>query len=234
MNSQGYVLNVQGLGKTFVQGERRLIIFRDLSFSVAEGEIVALVGNSGSGKSTLLQLAGLLDTPTHGHVWIDGCQASLLNDAKRTALRSGDVGFIYQFHHLLPEFSAVENVAMGAIIAGCPRKEAHQAAERNLRELGLGGRLTHRPGQLSGGEQQRVAIARALVNSPRLILADEPTGNLDPETSEDVFQILLDQVRRRGMGAVIATHNHELAYKMDRVLVLNGGCLSEITKEDVT
>ncbi len=217
------VLQVQGLEKTFVQGGNRLTVFRDLSLDVAEGEIVALVGHSGSGKSTLLQLAGLLDTPTSGSVWIDQQPVSTLNEKKRTAMRSHDIGFVYQFHHLLGEFSAVENVAMAAIIAGESHKKAHDKAARYLRELGMGHRLQHRPAQLSGGEQQRVAIARALVNEPKLILADEPTGNLDPETSDDVFKVLIDQVRLRHIGALIATHNHDLARQMDRMLELKAG-----------
>lgn len=223
------VLRLDGLEKTFVRGQNRLTIFRNLSMSVNEGEIVALVGHSGSGKSTLLQLAGLLDTPSDGAVWIDEQPASILKEKARTKLRSQDIGFVYQFHHLLGEFTAVENVAMAAIIAGDSHKRAKEKAARHLRELGLGHRLEHRPSQLSGGEQQRVAIARALVNEPKLLLADEPTGNLDPETSEDVFNLLMDQVRMRHIGALIATHNLDLAHQMDRVLELKSGQIKPLT-----
>ena len=221
-----FMLRVEGLEKSFKQAGQRLTVFKDLSLQVAEGEIVALVGQSGSGKSTLLQLAGLLDTPTSGSVWIDNQPASTLSEKKRTAMRSHDIGFIYQFHHLLPEFTALENVAMPAIIAGVKHKHACEKAARYLQDLGLGDRLTHRPSQLSGGEQQRVAIARALINDPKLILADEPTGNLDPDTSDIVFNLLMEQVRIRRIGALIATHNHDLADEMDRVLVLENGCVS--------
>ncbi|MBG77831.1 MAG: ABC transporter [Alphaproteobacteria bacterium] len=218
-----FMLRVEGLEKSFKQAGQSLTVFKDLSLQVAEGEIVALVGQSGSGKSTLLQLAGLLDTPTSGSVWIDNQPVSTLPEKKRTAMRSHDIGFIYQFHHLLPEFTALENVAMPAIIAGVKYKRACEKAAQYLQDLGLGHRLTHRPAQLSGGEQQRVAIARALINDPKLILADEPTGNLDPETSDIVFNLLMEQVRIRRIGALIATHNHDLADEMDRVLVLENG-----------
>lgn len=221
-----FILRVEGLEKTFKQAGNSLTVFKDLSLQVAEGEIVALVGQSGSGKSTLLQLAGLLDTPSSGSVWIDNQPVSTLPEKKRTAMRSHDIGFIYQFHHLLPEFSALENVAMAQIIAGVSKKRAWEKAARYLDDLGMSHRLHHRPAQLSGGEQQRVAIARALVNDPKLILADEPTGNLDPKTSETVFNVLMEQVRIRNIGALIATHNHDLADEMDRVLVMENGQVS--------
>lgn len=223
---QDVVLKLSGLRKTFEQGGKSLTIFQKLDLKVERGELVALVGQSGSGKSTLLQIAGLLDKPSEGAITIDHQNVTKLNDAGRTKLRLHDIGFIYQFHHLLPEFTAQENVAMPLIIAGEPRDEAMDSGARVLHQLGLGKRLDHRPAKLSGGEQQRVAIARALANDPKLLLADEPTGNLDPDTSAEVFEILLDQVRERDCGALIATHNHELADEMDRALELKNGRLS--------
>ena len=217
------LLNIQGLEKTFVQGRNSLTVFKDLSLRVAAGEIVALVGQSGSGKSTLLQIAGLLDRPTAGLVEVFGNDAATLPEKRRTQIRARGIGFVYQFHHLLPEFSAVENVAMGGIVDGLRIKDAKAKAAAVLETLGLGKRLDHRPGQLSGGEQQRVAIARALVNDPFLLLADEPTGNLDPGTSDEVFSILLEQVRQRQMGALMVTHDVELASQMDRSLEISGG-----------
>mgnify|MGYP001319168471 CR=1 FL=1 len=219
------VLKLKGLRKTFKQGGNVLTIFENLDLKVQRGELVALVGQSGSGKSTLLQIAGLLDRPSAGNVIIDHKDVTNLSDAEKTKLRRNDIGFIYQFHHLLPEFTAAENVAMPLIVAGVKRREALDNASRVLHQFGLGKRLNHRPATLSGGEQQRVAIARALVNDPAIILADEPTGNLDPTTSAEVFQILLDQVRERECGALIATHNHDLADQMDRALELKNGRL---------
>lgn len=219
------LLKVEKLEKTFVQAQQSLTIFKNLSLKVDKGELVALVGQSGSGKSTLLQLAGLLDKPSSGLIQIDGHVASSLREKERTAMRLSTIGFIYQFHHLLPEFSAVENVAIPQIIAGVSKSDAKEKASIILRQLGLGERLDHRPARLSGGEQQRVAIARALVNDPVLLLADEPTGNLDPGTSEAVFEMLLEQVREREIGALIATHNIELADRMDRALELKNGRL---------
>lgn len=217
------ILKIENLEKSFTQGQNKLTVFEELTLHVNAAEIVALVGQSGSGKSTLLQIAGLLDTPTAGYVGVFGNDAAKLSEKRRTEIRAGGIGFVYQFHHLLPEFSALENVAMGAIVSGMSIADSKNKAAISLEALGLGKRFDHRPGQLSGGEQQRVAIARALVNDPFLLLADEPTGNLDPETSADVFDILLDQVRQRHMGAFIATHNHDLAASMDRTLVLSGG-----------
>ncbi|MAF98616.1 MAG: ABC transporter [Micavibrio sp.] len=219
------LLKVEKLEKTFVQAQQSLTIFKSLSLKVDKGELVALVGQSGSGKSTLLQLAGLLDKPSSGLIQIDGHVASCLREKERTAMRLSTIGFIYQFHHLLPEFSAVENVAIPQIIAGVSKSDAKEKASIILRQLGLGKRLDHRPARLSGGEQQRVAIARALVNDPVLLLADEPTGNLDPGTSEAVFEMLLEQVREREIGALIATHNIGLADRMDRALELKNGRL---------
>lgn len=217
------VLQISGLEKTFEQGGRRLTIFKNLGLNIASGEIVGLMGQSGSGKTTLLQIAGLLDKPTKGQVFIHGDETLKLGDKDRTLLRRNSIGFIYQFHHLLPEFSAAENVAMPLIIAGVNRNQAKEKAAGLLGELGLSDRLTHRPAELSGGEQQRVAIARALINEPKLLLADEPTGNLDPNTSAEVFELLMHQVKNRGIGALVATHNHALAGQMSRGLELKAG-----------
>ncbi len=225
---QGVLLRMRGIEKTFHQGGKPLTIFKDLSMKLEAGEIVALVGHSGSGKSTLLQIAGLLDKPTQGKMRIGDHIVQNLGDKERTRLRRDMIGFIYQFHHLLPEFSALENVALPQVIAGVKMKDGRAKAADLLESLGLGERLTHRPGQLSGGEQQRVAIARALANDPQILLADEPTGNLDPETSEAVFSILLDQVRKRNIAALIATHNHALAKSMDRTYTLKNGQLDII------
>lgn len=224
-NAYKPLLHIDGLEKTFHQAESTLTIFKSLSLSIEKGEMVALVGPSGAGKSTLLQLVGLLDTPTGGSISIDGHNVGNLSDAERTKLRNQFIGFIYQFHHLQPEFSALENVMMPMLIAGTHKSEAAKAASELLGTLGLSARENHRPARLSGGEQQRVAIARALANDPRLLLADEPTGNLDPATSAEVFNLLIDRVRARGIGALIATHNMDLADQMDRVLELKQGRL---------
>ncbi len=220
------LLEVRNLEKTFEQAGENLTIFKDLNMSIGEGEIVALVGQSGAGKSTLLQLIGLLDTPTSGQVIINGKDATGLDDDGRTRMRRESIGFVYQFHNLLPEFSALENVVVPQMIAGVSRKDANARSEKILTALGLEKRLAHRPAKLSGGEQQRVAIARALANRPHILLADEPTGNLDPTHSAGVFQMLIDLVRRNGIGALIATHNMDLADQMDRVLELKNGQLS--------
>jgi lipoprotein-releasing system ATP-binding protein len=217
------LLRITGLEKTFRQGERQLTIFKNLDMKIEAGEIVALVGPSGAGKSTLLQIAGLLDKPTAGQIEINKKRADSLSDTHRTRLRREFIGFVYQFHHLLPEFSALENVAIPQIIAGKSRAEARDKAAKILESMGLAERLSHRPARLSGGEQQRVAIARALANDARLLFADEPTGNLDPETSAHVFDILVEQARERGVGALIATHNMALADRMDRILELKAG-----------
>lgn len=219
------LLEVHGLEKTFEQAGEKLTIFKDLEMSIGEGEIVALVGASGTGKSTLLQLVGLLDTPTAGTILVNGKNATGLDDNARTKLRRESIGFVYQFHNLLPEFSALENVVVPQMIAGVSRKDAAARAEKVLSGLGLGARLSHRPARLSGGEQQRVAIARGIANRPHILLADEPTGNLDPAHSEQVFQMLIDLVRRNGIGALIATHNMDLADQMDRVLEMKNGQL---------
>jgi lipoprotein-releasing system ATP-binding protein len=220
------LLHIEGLHKTFAQGGEELTILHDVNVTIEPGEIVALVGPSGSGKSTFLQLAGLLDTPSKGHVLIGGEDMTTANDTKRTNFRRELIGFIYQFHYLQPEFSALENVMIPQMIAGRSKEHSKNRAVKLLERLGLGHRLNHRPARLSGGEQQRVAIARSLANQPGLLLADEPTGNLDPETSERVFAELLDLVHHIGVGAIIATHDMQLASRMDRVLVLENGTIT--------
>ncbi|HEX5281536.1 MAG TPA: ABC transporter ATP-binding protein [Micropepsaceae bacterium] len=220
-------LRLDRVARIYHQGGRDLVVFREISFGLAEGEIVALVGQSGAGKSSLLHIAGLLETPTAGDVLIDGEAVSRLPERRRTELRRKSLGFVYQAHHLLPEFNAEENVAMPLRIAGVSRKAAAEEARRLLSLVGLAERMTHRPAQLSGGEQQRVAIARALANSPRVLLADEPTGNLDPRTADGVFDMLIELVRGERLTALVATHNHELTRKMDRTLILDQGRIVE-------
>lgn len=226
MNSNNTLLDVQKLGRVFVQGGQKLAVLKDLDLQIRAGEMVAMVGPSGAGKSTLLQLVGLLDTPTSGTIRIAGQDVTGADDDRRTTLRRGFIGFVYQFHYLQPEFSAEENVVLPQLIAGKSHREAKARAHDLLGALGLGHRLDHRPARLSGGEQQRVAIARALANNPKLLLADEPTGNLDPKTSAGVFEILIDLVRQSGIGALIATHNMDLARQMDRILEIKGGQLT--------
>jgi lipoprotein-releasing system ATP-binding protein len=219
----GITLDIKNLTKTYKTGEDKLVILDELSLSIYKGETVALVGPSGAGKSTLLSQIGLLDTPDSGEILIGGEDAAKLKDKAKTKLRAQEIGFVYQFHHLLPEFTALENVMMPQIISGRSHKEAKDRAQRFLDRLGLAERLYHRPATLSGGEQQRVAIARALANKPSLLLADEPTGNLDPQTGAHVFKLLTSIVQKTGVSALIATHNMELASKMDRVLILKDG-----------
>ncbi len=216
---------LENLCRSYTQGESTLEVFRDVSLAIQPGELVALVGPSGAGKSSLLHMAGLLEAPTAGEVYVAGRNVAKLSDAERTRLRRDTIGFVYQAHHLLPEFSALENVTLPQLIAGRSRKDATGEAKRLLGLLGLSARIEHRPSQLSGGEQQRVAIARALANHPRLLLADEPTGNLDPRTAQGVFDALVAIVRQEGLAALVATHNTELAAKMDRALVLHEGRL---------
>jgi lipoprotein-releasing system ATP-binding protein len=222
------VLVVRGLRRVYETGHGPLEVLRSVDLDVAPGEIVGLVGPSGSGKSSLLHAAGLLERPSAGSVTIEGRDCGALDDRARTRIRLETIGFVYQFHHLLPEFSALDNVAMPLLIAGSGRRAALSRARALLVQLGLGQRLDHQPAQLSGGEQQRVAVARALANSPRLLLADEPTGNLDPSTSQAVFQSLHDLVRETGVAAVVATHNTEMARHMDRVLALKEGRLAPV------
>jgi lipoprotein-releasing system ATP-binding protein len=221
----GAALRLQKVARTYTQGEVSLEVFNNVSLTIQPGELVALVGPSGAGKSSLLHMAGLLEAPSAGDVNVSGVDVAALPDRERTRLRRDTIGFVYQAHHLLPEFSALENVMMPQLIAGKSRKDAAAEAKRLLEVLGLGARIEHRPTQLSGGEQQRVAIARALANHPRLLLADEPTGNLDPRTAAGVFDALVQIVRAEGLAALIATHNYELAAKMDRALVLHEGRL---------
>jgi lipoprotein-releasing system ATP-binding protein len=221
------ILRLQNITRRFREGEGQLEVFNGLDLSVRSGEIVALVGQSGAGKSSLLHIAGLLEAPTSGEIIIEGIAASQLPDAERTRIRRDRLGFVYQAHHLLPEFDALENVVLPQMIAGKSRADAAKEATRLLTVMGLGKRLTHRPAQLSGGEQQRVAIARALANKPRLLLADEPTGNLDPRTAGGVFEALIQITRAEGLGALIATHNFELASRMDRAMLLHQGKLVE-------
>ncbi|MEJ0024343.1 MAG: ABC transporter ATP-binding protein [Alphaproteobacteria bacterium] len=220
-------VSLRGIERRFKSGERELIVLHDVNFEMRPGEIVGLVGPSGSGKSSLLHAAGLLERPTAGEVWLDGVSAWELSDDRRSALRRKRIGFVYQFHHLLPEFDALDNVALPLIIDGGKKSAAREQATRLLSKMGLAERLSHQPAQLSGGEQQRVAIARAMANSPAIVLADEPTGNLDPTTSGSVFQSLLDLVRDEGVSALVATHNLELTKFMDRVVTLRDGALVE-------
>lgn len=209
----------------FYQGGRKLEVLRNASLCVATGEAVGLKGPSGSGKSTLLHVAGLLERPDEGEVLIGGRESSKLADDARTQLRRHQLGFVYQFHHLLPEFTALENVMLPQIIARSGKSAARDRAKVLLDRVGLTARLGHRPGQLSGGEQQRVAVARALANKPKVLLADEPTGNLDPETGIQIINLLLGFVLEDGLAAIIATHNQQIAERLSRALVLHDGCL---------
>jgi lipoprotein-releasing system ATP-binding protein len=223
------VLCIRALQRTYVTGAGRLPVLKGIDLDVYPGEIVGLVGPSGSGKSSLLHAAGLLEHPDGGRISILGADCTNLTEGERTRVRLATIGFVYQFHHLLPEFSAEDNVAIPLMIAGATRKAAQARAQALLAELGLKDRGHHQPAQLSGGEQQRVAVARALANSPRLLLADEPTGNLDPTTSTAVFDRLYELARNQGVAALVATHNFELARHMDRVLALKDGHLAPWT-----
>jgi len=227
MTAMGPALELKGLARSYAEGKGRLDIFHDLNLSVNAGEIVALVGQSGSGKSSLLHIAGLLEAPTAGDVFIAGQNCTALDDTARTRIRRIGIGFVYQFHHLLPEFSARENVMMPQLIAGETREGAAKRADELLQRMGLGPRADHRPAELSGGEQQRVAIARAIANRPLLLIADEPTGNLDPATAGRVHQELLRLIHEEGLGALVATHNHDLAAGMSRVARLEQGRIIE-------
>jgi lipoprotein-releasing system ATP-binding protein len=222
-------LSAQNLYKTYTQGGAQLAILQGVSLTLHGGEIVGLIGRSGAGKSTLLQNMGLLDTPDEGEIYVQGAPVNFKDDATRTTIRRRHMGFVYQFHYLLPEFTALENVMMPLIISDYNRADAAKEAERALGRLGLAKRLHHKPKMLSGGEQQRVAIARALIHSPSILLADEPTGNLDHTTAEQVFGDLIHHVKAQGLSALIATHNLELAQKMDRALTLEDGQLKPIT-----
>jgi len=226
--SDAPALVLSGLTRSFEQGGVRIDVLKGVDLTVARGEIVALLGPSGSGKSTLLQAAGLLEGGFGGGIAIDGIDCSRLSSDRRTEIRRTRLGFVYQFHHLLPDFSALENVVLPLLIAGQARTEATGKATRALVELGLGERLGHRPARLSGGEQQRVAVARALAAEPVLVLADEPTGNLDEATSATVLREFLRLVRARGSAALIATHNRELASRMDRMVMLKDGQITSL------
>ena len=225
------IIELKNVYRSFKQGNQTLQVLRGVNLDIEKGEIIALIGPSGSGKSTLLQLAGLLEKPTKGDIYIEGQKCSTLNDAMRTSLRRDSLGFVYQYHNLLADFDALENVMLPQFIAGKKEKDAREFAKWLLKKMGLEKRLKHRPSEMSGGEQQRVAIARALANTPKLLLADEPTGNLDPKTSEIVFNELLSIVKETGLSALVATHNFDLADRMDRKVRLEEGKLVDLRAE---
>ncbi|HJR73102.1 MAG TPA: lipoprotein-releasing ABC transporter ATP-binding protein LolD [Luteimonas sp.] len=227
------VLHAEGLAKTYAEGKLRTHVFHGLDLSVSAGETVAIVGASGAGKSTLLHLLGGLDTPTEGEVFVAGQQMSTLSDAARGALRNRALGFIYQFHHLLPEFTALENVMLPVLLNGTTVPDASSRAKALLEAVGLGQRLEHKPGELSGGERQRAAVARALVNRPACVLGDEPTGNLDEKTAAHVFELMLDLNRAHKTSLVMVTHDRRLARRLDRVLELHEGKLRELAPQEV-
>jgi lipoprotein-releasing system ATP-binding protein len=220
---------LHGISRQFHQGDATLDVLRGAEFAVWPGQSVALIAPSGAGKSTLLHIAGLLEHPDSGEVYIDTVATSHLTDIQRTRIRRTEIGFVYQFHHLLPEFSALENVILPQMIRGLSKREATRRAAELLSYLGLKERLTHRPAELSGGEQQRVAIARAVANAPRILLADEPTGNLDMHTADHVFSTLNQLVRASGLAAVIATHNMDIAAQMDRRVTIRNGLVVELS-----
>ena len=224
----GAILQLMNVGRRYDEFGRELVILNDASFSLGKGEMVALVAPSGAGKSTLLHTAGLLERPDSGDVILDGRSCGSLSDEERTAIRRNDIGFVYQFHHLLPEFTALENVMMPQLIRGMKPAVASERAQQLLDYMKVGARAAHRPSELSGGEQQRVAIARAVANAPLVLLADEPTGNLDPVTSSYVFEALEALVRQSGLSAMIATHNFELARRMDRRVTLKDGKITNL------
>ena len=232
MNNEDFtkspVIEISQLSQYFQQGQTRLEILKDVSLKITAGEMVGLVGPSGSGKSTLLHLAGLLERPSGGKIIYMGQDCELMTDHQRTKLRRHEIGFIYQFHHLLPEFSAIENIIMPQLIAGLTKIEAANRANQLLNMVGLSERADHKASQLSGGEKQRVAIVRSIANVPRLVLADEPTGNLDPLTSTQVFEQLRSIIKGWKLSAIIATHNYQLAEKLDRIFKIEGGSLVEL------
>ena len=227
MSDGSAVLELRNITRRFDQGKNAIEVLKGVNLSVQAGEVVALVGPSGAGKSTLLHIAGLLEQPSGGEILIDGQPCGGLGDDDRTKVRRYNIGFVYQYHHLLPEFSAQENIVIPQIIAGIDKRTAKSRATELLEWLGLAARATHRPGKLSGGEQQRVAIARALAASPRVLLADEPTGNLDPDTADEVFAVLMHLARGAGLAALVATHNPDLARRMDRIVRVENGVLVE-------
>jgi len=226
MNS-GLIVEAKGLSKRFGQGDLAVDVFRDIDLVIAKGERVAIIGSSGAGKSTLLHLLGGLDQPSKGEVWVAGERMSALGQRARGRLRNQVLGFVYQFHHLLPEFTVLENVAMPLLIRGTDQQEANERARRLLGEVGLQGRLRHKPGELSGGERQRAAVARALVGCPACVMADEPTGNLDHRNAGDVFDLMMSLNAEQGSSLVIVTHERSLAERMDRILTLEEGRLVE-------
>jgi lipoprotein-releasing system ATP-binding protein len=228
MSDDAPVIHLSRIERHYLQGDDRLVILKGAELAVWSGQSVALIAPSGAGKSTLLHIAGLLERPDDGEVFINETATSALGDQARTRLRRIEIGFVYQFHHLLPEFSAAENVVLPQMIRGLKKSDAERRARELLGYLGLKDRVDHRPGELSGGEQQRVAIARAVANAPRILLADEPTGNLDPRTSERVFSALTQLVRASGLAAIIATHNMDLASRMDRRVTLCDGKVVEM------
>ena len=219
------VLKLENVRRSYTEADRTLNVLRGADLAIARGEMVALVAPSGAGKSTLLHTAGLLERPDSGEVFLAGQPCGTLSDRARTARRRNDIGYVYQFHHLLPEFSALENIMIPQMIRGLAKREAEIRARELLDYMRIGPRAAHRPAELSGGEQQRVAIARAVANAPLVLLADEPTGNLDPETSGYVFEALQALVRQSGLAALFATHNHDLARRMDRIVTLRDGLI---------
>lgn len=225
-----FLIEAIGLNKQYGEGDHEIHVLSDLSLSIRSTERIAIIGESGVGKSTLLHILGMLDQPNSGQVLLDGQDLFALSEAERAAIRNSEIGFIFQFHHLLPDFSALENVIMPGLIAGLSWAEAHQRADTMLTSVGLADRSTHRPGELSGGEQQRVAVARALVMKPRLLLADEPTGNLDPTTGESILRLLLDLNEQLGVTMAVVTHSEKLAAAMDRTLRMLNGKLTEIAR----
>lgn len=231
--TQGEAIRAEQLGKTYAEGKMRTPVFDGLDLDVRTGETVAIIGASGAGKSTLLHLLGGLDTPTSGEVFVAGQKMSELSDAARGQLRNRALGFVYQFHHLLPEFTALENVMLPVLVSGASVDEANQRASALLEQVGLGHRLDHKPGELSGGERQRAAVARALVNRPACVLGDEPTGNLDDRTAGGVFELMLELNRSQKTSLVLVTHDRRLARQLDRVLELHEGKLREVPIDEV-
>lgn len=225
-----FLIEAIGLNKQYGEGDHEIHVLSDLSLAIRSTERIAIIGESGVGKSTLLHILGMLDQPNSGQVLLDGQDLFALSEAERASIRNSEIGFIFQFHHLLPDFSALENVIMPGLIAGLSWAEARQRADTMLTSVGLADRSTHRPGELSGGEQQRVAVARALVMKPRLLLADEPTGNLDPTTGESILRLLLDLNEQLGVTMAVVTHSEKLAAAMDRTLRMHNGKLLEIAR----